>query len=130
MTLFCFFLIDKPFVRLTRKKREDPNKTGEITLILQRYKRKKKKKKKKKKERLNTLVIWQQIGQPGRNRQISRNIQSTILSQKKQKFDRLIIGSEIEFVIKTKSRKQNLGPKEFWSIKRENTYPSQTVPRN
>lgn len=44
MTLFCFFLIDKPFVRLTRKKREDPNKTGEITLILQRYKRKKKKK--------------------------------------------------------------------------------------
>lgn len=124
MTLF-FFLIDKPFVRLTRKKREDPNKTGEITLILQRYKRKK-----KKKERLNTLVIWQQIGQPGRNRHISRNIQSTILSQKKQKFDRLIIGSEIEFVIKTKSRKQNLGPKEFWSIKRENTYPSQTVPRN
>ena len=72
--MFCFFFkkinkIDKPLARFTKKKREDPNKIrnerGEIAINTTEI------------QKIIREHYKQQIGQPRRNGQVSRNIQPT-----------------------------------------------------
>ena len=84
-------VIDKPLARLTKKKREDPNKIrnerGEITTStteIQKYHK-----------RILQTVICQQIGQPRRYGQIFRDIQPA-----KTKSRRNAIGTDQSLAVK------------------------------
>ena len=65
--------INKPLARLTKKKREDPNKirneTGEVTTNIAKIP--------KNLKRILSTIVYQQTGQPRKNGQVSRNIQHT-----------------------------------------------------
>ena len=97
--------IHKPLSRFTKKKRERThtkkigNERGEITSPT----------KIQKKKKIQWTIIYQQIGQPKRNRQTSRKIQSAKIFLNQEETDnlnRLITSSEIDFVIKKTNKKK------------------------